>query len=248
MVFVSYFVLLKLVFKGQRFPRKGTNMQEIRELAMEQELSELAALSFEVMVNKAATRGFMRGLADEGFDLGCLPENFQESLEDPNYQMYEGIWAKINAWECSEQAPLIFAVAKEVHMARALKGIRTGEKPLGILRGREHLALPLELAGKFHFTQLVKGLHPILRRFGLDKGAVQDKTGGITYPWAVKYFSRKRRELFEREHLDNYDSMFRFIAYASSRLEDWPPELSRPFDRDWELTLDAINQVAVHYY
>lgn len=223
-------------------------MQEIKEMAMEEELDGLACLTFEVMINKAAAKGFMKGLAEEDFDMCYLPENFQELLEDPNYQMFEGIWAELNKWECSEQAPMIFAVAREVHLARALKGIRTGEGPLGILRGHEHLALPIEMAGRWHYAQLVKGLHPILKRFGLDKGAVQGKTGGIAYPWALKYFVRKRRELFEREHLDNYDSMFRFVARASDCIEDWPAELSRPFDRDWELCLDAINQIAVHYY
>ena len=223
-------------------------MQEIKELAMEEELNDLASLTFEVMISKAAAKGFMKGLREEEFDLRYLPENFQELLEDPNYLMHEGIWAEINKWECAEQAPLVFAVAKEVHTARALKGIRTGEGPLGILKGREHLAMPIELAGKYHFTQLVKGLHPVLKRFGLDKGVVQDKTGGITYPWAIKYFTKKRRELMETEHLDNYDNMFRFVARASDRLEDWPAELSRPFDRNWELVLDAINQIAVHYY
>ncbi|MBQ3409929.1 hypothetical protein IJG66_01045 [Candidatus Saccharibacteria bacterium] len=223
-------------------------MQEIRELALEEELNELTDCTFEVMINKAAAKGFMKGLALEDFELRYLPENFQELLENPNYQMHEGIWAEINKWECAEQAPLIYAVAKEVHLARALKGIRTGERPLGILKGREHLAMPLELAGKYYYTQLVKGLHPVLKRFGLDKGVVQDKTGGVTYPWAVKYFAKKRRELFEREHLDSYDNMFRFVARASDHLGDWPSELSRPFDRDWELALDAINQIAVHYY
>ena len=223
-------------------------MQEIKELALEDEMSEVASLSFEVMVNKAAAKGCIKALREEDFDLRYTPENFQELLEDPNYQMHEGIWAEINKWECSEQAPMVFAVAKEVHMARALKGIRTGEGPLGILKGREHLALPLELAGKFHFIQLVKGLHPVLKRFGLDKGAVQDKTGGITYTWATKYFVKKRRELFETEHMDNFRDMYYFIARASDRLDDWPAELSRPFDRNWELVLDAIDQVAVHYY
>ena len=223
-------------------------MQEIKELTTGEGLNELADLTFEVMINKAAAKGFIKGLANEDFDLRYLPEDFEFLIADPNYQMHEGIWDEINKWECSEQAPLVYAVAREVHLARALKGIRTGEKPLGILKGREHLALPLELAGKFHFTQLVKGLHPTLKRFGIDKGVVQDKSGGITYPWAIKYFSKKRRELFEREHLDDYSSMFRFIARASDCLEDWPSELSRPFDRDWELVLDAINQVAVHYY
>ncbi len=223
-------------------------MQEIKELTMEDEMNELADLTFEVMINKAAAKGFMKGLAEEDFELRYLPEDFEFLLADPNYQMHEGLWAEINKWECTEQAVLVFAVAKEVHLARALKGVRTGEQPLGILKGREHLALPIELAGKFHYSQLVKGLHPILKRFGLDKGVVQDKTGGITYPWAIKYFTKKRQELFKSQGLDNYENMFRFIARASDYLEDWPWELSRPFDRNWELTLDAINQVAVHYY
>ena len=232
----------------QDFRERGQKMQEIKDLAMEDELIGLSDLTFEVMINKAAAKGFMKGLAEEDFDMRYLPENFQELLADPDYVMFEGIWAELNKWECAEQAPMVFAVAKEVHTARALKGINTGEGPLGILKGREHLVMPIELAGRFHHIQLVKGLHPILRRFGLDKGAVQDKTGGITYPWADKYFVKKRRELFERENLYNYDSMFRFVARACDRLDDWPVELSRPFDRNWELTLDAINQIAVHYF
>ena len=223
-------------------------MQGIKDLSLEEAMKDIHHLTFRAMVNEAAARGFIKGLEEADFDMECLPDNFQKLLEGPNYEVPNDIWRKVNEWTCPEQAPVIYAVLKEIHLARALNGVKIGEGPLGIMRGREHLVMPIELAGRTHCIQMTKGLHPTLKRFGLDKGAVQDKVSGVAYPWVEKYFLKQRHELFIRENLESYDRMLRFIICVSDRVKDWPEELSLPFHNDLELCLDAVNQIGTHYF
>lgn len=226
------------------------------EEIMELELGEIAKeiegwgdCSFEQIVRKAAIRGYLKGLEEEEFPMEILPGNYADLLENKKYEIPDEVWDEVNLMNCNRQAKVAYPICEEVHLARALNAIRIGDGPLGILKGREHLALPLELAGKWHFIQMTKSLHPLFKQFGLDKGTTQDKTNdGIYYPSMVNLFLRRRKAMFEYYKLDNYDAMYRFVASASSRVKGWPEELSAPFYANWELCLDAINQIAVHYF
>ena len=226
-------------------------VEEIMDLElgkMAEEMEDWSQYSFEQMVVKAAVQGYLKGLKEEEVPEEKFPDNFATLLEGEGYEIPEELWDEINLANCARQAKMAYPIFQEVHKGRALNAIRIGGGPLGILKGREHLALPLELAGKWHFEQMTKSLHPLLMRFGLDKGATQDKRGGIAYPSMVNLFLRRRKEMLERNNLQNYDAMYRFIATGSSRVEGWPKELTKPFAEDWELCLDAINQMAVHYW
>ncbi|MCR5700146.1 MAG: hypothetical protein K6G49_01805 [Candidatus Saccharibacteria bacterium] len=227
-------------------------MQEIKNQTLEEVIEDIHRRTFGAMVNEAAAKGFIKGLEEAGFNMELLPDNFQKLLEDPNYQVPDDIWMMLNEWTCDKQAAVIYTILEEVHLARALNGVRTGEGPLGIMKGHEHLIMPIELAGRTHCDQMASDLHSTLKRFGLDKGAVQGKLGGVSYNWVTKLFQEKRDEFFNKYQLRIYDNMFRLVAYVSGYVEDWPEELSlssriKDTRLCLDVCLDAMNQIGTHF-
>lgn len=231
-----------------------TIIEEAKPLEVEPEApltpgEDLTKYSFEELTLKAAIRGYIKGLEAEGIDMDALPGNFATLLEDPSYELPTWLWEELISWDYDQQAQASYPIYEEVHLWRALRAIQIGSGPLGILRGREHLALKLELSGKFHFERLAEELHPLMVRFTLDKGATQDlaNAGSVAYPRSVKLFLARRRALCQEYGLDSYDKMARFIAGGSVNA-GWPRELSAPFADNLNLLLDAINQMAIHYW
>ena len=214
------------------------------------ELSEgddLTRYSFDELTEKAAIRGYLRGLEAEGYPMETLPSDFARLLENPDYELSAPMWNELIRWDFGRQAKAAYPIFEEVHLWRALRAIQIGGGPLGILKGREHLALPLELAGKFHFEQMTKELHPLLMRFALDKGATQDRldASGINYPELNRLFYAKRRALHENYNLKSYDALARFIM-GKSRTIGWPKALYQPFANSPETMLDGIARYAEH--
>lgn len=210
---------------------------------------DLTRYSFEELTLKAAIRGYLKGLEVADFQVDTLPEGFAVLLEDPDYEIPTWMWEELIGWDYDRQALAAYPIFEEVHRWRALRAVQLGTGPLGVLKGREHLALPLELAGKFHFEQMIKELHHLLVRFVLDKGATQDlaDAGGVTYPRLVKLFLARRRGMCQKYRLDSYDAMARFVAGGSAKV-GWPQALIRPFAGELESVLDAINLFAIHYF
>lgn len=194
-----------------------------------------------------AVDGFPDGLEKVGFDMESITQDLLRDLKRDESKMPEPIWRRINLLSCDQQAKVIMESVRNIHLEQALYNVRIGsEVPLGALRGAEHLALPIELAGAPHFFDLLEKTKPVLPRLGLDKGATQGKTGGVAYPSVEHLFYKNRAQFFRVYGLETYDGMFHFLQCLPSRLPDWPRRLAEPF-RNEEIVLDAINQIAIHY-
>lgn len=199
-----------------------------------------------------AIDGLIEGLEDVHFSFEILPmsvKHFKMQLKLEDYEMSEEVWKKLQGYSCDEQAKIIMAMVRNVHLCRALDRLRGGEGPLGRLRGCEHKALPLALAGETNCREILEELKPLLPRFGLDKGATRGKTGGVDYPSVMNLFFRNRRQFFQVYRIEgDYTAMLRFLMAMKYRPNlDWPEALTKPFE-DEDTARDALNQIAVHYF
>ena len=197
-----------------------------------------------------AIDGLIEGMEKLRFPMEMLQmpvRVFAMELKIEGYEMPEEVWNKLQEYTCEQQAGIIIELIRSVHLHQALSRLKVGPGPLGSLKGREHLALPIELAGETNCREKLELVKPLLPRFGLDKGATQGKTGGIDYPSVMSLFFRNRKQFFKVYGLEDQAGIYRFLTSMSKYFGSWPEVLSEPF-RDEEIARDAINQIAVHYF
>jgi len=197
-----------------------------------------------------AIDGLIEGMERVHFPMEILPvsvEYFKMQLKIEDYEVPDEIWAEFQEYSCEEQAKIIMEIIRSVHLFTALNRLKGGEGPLGSLKGREHLALMLELTGETYVRETLEKVKPLLPKLCLDKGATQGKAGGVDYPSVMNLFYRNRKQFFKVHGLESYAGMYNFLRNISVRLPDWPEALSRPF-RDEATAMDAINQIAIHYF
>lgn len=197
-----------------------------------------------------AIDGLIEGLEKVHFPMETLSMpvgHFKMQLKLEDFEMPENVWILLQDYTCEKQAEIIMEIIRNIHLCTALNRLKMGEGPLGSLKGREHLALPIELAGATHFRGILDEVKPLLPKFGLDKGATQGKTGGQDYPSVINLFFRNRKQFFKVYGMDSQAEMYGFLTSMSRNYKGWPKPLSEPF-RDGETARDAINQIAVHYF
>ena len=187
---------------------------------------------------------FIEGLFDVGFDLKILASipDVKAKLMNRDYEMPECVWEEINKLSCDEQARVIYAMIRALHIWYALK---LAENPDELER-KEFLMLPLELAGEKNFLSLLSEVKPMLPRFGLDKGRTQGEGNNVDYPTVLKVFFKTREQLFKVYHLESFESLAWFILRLDAKLDYWPESLTQVFDKSLVL-LNAIDEVGQHY-
>ena len=187
---------------------------------------------------------FIEGLFDVGFDLKILAgePDIKAKLNSQDYEMPEYIWEEINKLSCDEQARVVYAMLRAMHVWYAFKLI---EKP-ETFKGKEFLALQLELAGEANLLSLLAELKPMLPRFGLDKGRTQGEERNMDYPSVIKVFLRTRTQLCQVYNLEDDLSLGWFILAVDSKLDYWPRELVQPFN-DSSTLLGAIAGVKQYF-
>lgn len=195
-----------------------------------------------------AAKGFVKML-DRKFDEPFWPQSFDRLLARSDYQVPDKFWNELNRLSCKEIDEIIYGIVAHVHMCEALYAVKWGteENPLGSLKGDEHLALPLPLAGEARFKSLLLELAPTLKRFGLDKTMTLGKNGGMVYQSAINLFFSKWHDFYRIYRLESsYYDLYLFIGNIRAKLDDWPEVLDDLFRTEDEI-MTAINQVAMHY-
>ena len=188
---------------------------------------------------------FIDGLFDEGFDLKILSDipDLKAKLMNREYEMPDYVWEEINKLSCEEQARVIYAMIRSLHIWHALKLAKDSER----LKEKEFLTLPLELVGEGNFLSLLSEVKISLPRLGLDKGRTQGEGRNVDYPTVLKVFFKTREQFFRVYNLEDAESLAWFILELDTKLDYWPASLMRTFD-DSRVLLNAIRGIRRFYF
>lgn len=196
------------------------------------------------MLMECLVTAFVDGLFDVGFDLKILasiPE-VKAKLMSRDFEMPDFAWEEINRLSCEEQARVVYAMIRAAHIWYALKLVDEAET----LKGKEFLALPIELAGEKNFLSLLSEVKPMLPRLGLDKGRTQGEGCNVDYPTVLKVFFKTRTQFFRVYDLEDIESLAWFILELDTKLDYWPAKLTQAFN-DSRTLLGAIEGVRRYY-
>lgn len=185
----------------------------------------------------------------------AMPPDLRIKLRDPRYEIPEEMWLLIRELSEDEQARVIYTIIWHVHMCEAMYLVCVatprGGNPLETLRGREHLALPLELAGEARFWEIWAKVKEFLPKLGLDQWVSRDFRGNVEYPAVIARLVAQRELIMRLFHLDTHLGMEKFLRSPSAAMAKvpsllgWPRELD-VFNSD-EAILDTIARyAAVH--
>lgn len=205
----------------------------------------LRGMNYLAGLSRVSVENFAERLA------AATPDDIRAALRNPNYVIPEELWLLGRSLSEEDHAKVVYAMVWHVHLCKAmhLVCVATPEDgdPLETLRGREHLALPLELAGEKRFSELWDGVKKLLPDLGLDRWKKTDFYGNVEYPEVPKRYAVQREMLKRLCHLESHVGMERFLRHPSEAMARvyplrWPQELSVFYSDD--AVLNAIGRYA----
>ena len=139
---------------------------------------------------------------------------------------------------------MIYVMIRSAHIWSALQ-LASSSKGAP-LKGKEHLGLPLELAGEANLVQMLTKIEPLLPRLGLDKGITRGEGNGVNYPSVLTLFYKNRAQFFRVNNLERITDLCRFVMNLRDRMPNWPERLARIY-RDPEAALNACDLIEANY-
>ena len=194
-------------------------------------------------MDEVAVEAYKEGLVAFEIDFG----DDEISMAKGRYHISDDLWGEVNRLSCEQQAQIIYRMVYAVHIWSALQAVKQRPAPLGSLRGREHLGLPLEMAGEDNVVRILDRLTKILPSLGLDKGVTMGEGNGVMYPLVMTFFYKTRVQFWKRYGIDaSFATMCRFIMRIRTKIPNWPPELAKVYE-DYEVALDACDRISMNY-
>ena len=193
----------------------------------------------------ATLEGWYVGLEKIEFPMEELPADPAELIKDGEVSTPAKVWGLLNNDErfVNKHHLVIYPGLLKRHVVWVQTAIKLGTGPLGLLERHPNLALPLGLTGVSYIKSTLEDAKDEINGFGLGRDPKQNVLGGFPYPSVIGLFYAERERLWKKYGLQDFYAMFRFIAKSSQYLKGWPEDLSRPFNENWDLTLEAMKKV-----